>query len=104
MRKEPETNTDETISDDIKTDASTQTPSKDDSTNVGYPDINKADTKMIVIVSFIFILLIFLLSVFVPQQPAEPNTTTTEQTSTTSTDSQQFSTSFPCWNLLYHFN
>lgn len=88
MRKEPETNTDETISDDIKTDASTHAPSKDESTNVGYPDISKADTKTIVIVSFIFILLIFLLSVFVPQQPAQKTTTTTEQTSTTSTESQ----------------
>lgn len=87
MRKEPETNTDKATSDDIKTDTSTLTPSKDDSTNVGYPDISKADTKMIVIVSLIFVLLIFLLSVFVPQQPAEKNATTTEQTNTASTKS-----------------
>lgn len=45
-----------------------------------YPDINKADTKMIVIVSLIIVVLIFLLSVFVPD--TSTNEATTEQIST----------------------
>ena len=33
----------------------------------GYPDISKADTKTVVIISLVFVLVIFLLSVFVPR-------------------------------------
>lgn len=39
---------------------------KPDDTNTGYPDISKADTKTVVIISLVFVLVIFLLSVFVP--------------------------------------
>lgn len=38
-----------------------------DEEKAGYPDISKANTKTVVIISFVFVLLIFLLSVFVPQ-------------------------------------
>lgn len=38
-----------------------------DDKNTGYPDISKADTKTVVIISFVFVLVIFLLSVFVPR-------------------------------------
>ncbi|MDE6434061.1 MAG: hypothetical protein K2L07_07500 [Lachnospiraceae bacterium] len=43
------------------------TAKQPDDKNTGYPDISKADTKTVVIISFIFILVIFLLSVFVPR-------------------------------------
>ncbi|MCM1158728.1 MAG: serine hydrolase [Bacteroidales bacterium] len=42
-----------------------------------YPDISKVDTKTIVIISFLFVLAIFLLSVFVP--PASKQQASTEQ-------------------------
>lgn len=42
---------------------------------VGYPDISKANTKMIVIVSFIVIVIIFFLSVMFPQPIANDGTT-----------------------------
>lgn len=48
-----------------------------------YPDINKANTKSIVIISLIVIIILFLLSVFVPT-PSVTNTTT-ESTTTGST-------------------
>lgn len=38
-----------------------------DGEKAAYPDISKANTKTVVIISFVFVLLIFLLSVFVPQ-------------------------------------
>ncbi len=43
-----------------------KTPQPDEKT-VGYPDISKANTKTVVIISFVFVLVIFLLSIFVPQ-------------------------------------
>ena len=49
---------------------------------IGYPDISKANTKMIVIVSFICILIIFLLSVLIP------DTSNTEDTSTSPDNSE----------------
>jgi predicted RNA-binding protein with PUA-like domain len=44
--------------------------------NTAYPDINKADTKKIVIVSLIVVIIIFLLSIFLPA-----NASATEQAS-----------------------
>lgn len=59
----------------------------------GYPDINKANTKTIVIASLVVIIILFLLSIFVPTPSAADATTegtTTEittETSTTDTES-----------------
>lgn len=49
---------------------------------IGYPDISKANTKMIVIVSLICILIIFLLSVLIP------DTSNTEDTNTSPDNSE----------------
>jgi hypothetical protein len=52
--------------------------------NTAYPDINKADTKKIVIVSFIVVIIIFLLSIFVPANAsATEKTSDEEKTSST---------------------
>ncbi|MGN0153612.1 MAG: serine hydrolase [Lachnospiraceae bacterium] len=53
---------------------------------VGYPDISKANTKMIVIVSFIFVVIIFLLSIFVPDSSKEDTTTQQDITTAISTE------------------
>lgn len=58
----------------------------------GYPDINKANTKTIVIWSFVVVLIVLLLSIFVP--PAAPTAdATTEQSTTLSTETSDASTS-----------
>jgi hypothetical protein len=50
--------------------------------NTAYPDISKADTKKIVIVSFIVVIIIFLLSIFLPASAsATEKTSDVEKTS-----------------------
>lgn len=67
----------------------TQTVSKPKDTaateqQVGYPDISKANTKTIVIISLICILLIFLLSIFIPE-PSDNGETSSQSGTTGST-------------------
>lgn len=50
----------------IEESSSTDIKTQMDESEVGYPDISKANTKFIVIASLIVLLIIFLLSVFVP--------------------------------------
>lgn len=49
----------------------------------GYPDISKANTKVIVILSFLFVLLIFLLSVFMPEEKTEEKKAAPKQSEST---------------------
>ena len=67
----------------------TQTVSKPKDTaateqQVGYPDISKANTQTIVIISLICILLIFLLSIFIPE-PSDNGETSSQSGTTGST-------------------
>lgn len=48
--------------------------------NVGYPDISKANTKVIVVVSLIFVLIILFLSILFPSSETEQQDSTTEAT------------------------
>ncbi len=57
----------------------------------GYPDINKANTKTIIIWSLVAVLMIFLLSVLVPKYTGTEDVTT-EQTSEVSSESTEAST------------
>ncbi len=71
---------------DNQTEDQTQTNTSNTGTanepKVAYPDISKANTKTIVILSFICILLIFLLSVFFPDQSRTTGSQSATQTST----------------------
>lgn len=51
-----------------------QSADKPDESQIGYPDISRADTKIIVILSLIFVLVIFLLSIFLPAKITETDT------------------------------
>ncbi len=57
----------------------------------GYPDINKANTKTIIIWSFVVVLIVLLLSIFVPTPTSVENATTEQQTET-STQTTEIST------------
>lgn len=54
--------------------------SEDTPKNVGYPDLSGGNTKIIVILSFIFVLLILLLSILFPAQETNHEPTTEEAT------------------------
>lgn len=63
--------------------------------NVGYPDISKANTKMIVIVSLVCILAILMLSVLFPaSQKEEPDATTEAATENEITANKDAKTGF----------
>ena len=54
----------------------------------GYPDISKANTKTVVIWSLIVVILVLLLSIFVPT-PSSVENATTEQTTAISTQTTE---------------
>lgn len=67
----------------------TQTASKPEDTaeqQVGYPDISKANTKTIIIISLICILLIFFLSIFIPEPPNDGETSRQSGTTGSTTE------------------
>lgn len=109
MKKTPEIHNDKTQTDhymeessvseqnngqeDLSTDRKTDTQ-KAAEQQVGYPDISKANTKTVVLISLFFILVIFFLSIFVSDKSNHQSTTeqteeipsTTEQSETEHTE------------------
>lgn len=68
-----------TKTDDKRTGSNPQKPPAEQQT--GYPDISKANTKTVIILSFVCILILFVLSILVPS--ATGNDTSTEQPKST---------------------
>lgn len=52
---------------------------------VGYPDISKADTRTVVIISLALVTILFLLSVFLPPSALKPSGDATKQSQTSAT-------------------
>lgn len=74
---------------------------KDAEQQAGYPDISKADTKFIVIVSLICLAVIFLLSIFFPEnETAEKDKSSTETTVTTEAAADTSSLYTPSFNQI----
>ncbi len=53
--------------------------------NVGYPDISKADTRTVVIISLTLVTILFLLSVFLPPSALKSSGDATKQSQTSTT-------------------
>lgn len=63
--------------------------------NAGYPDINKANTKTIVIWSLVVVILVLLLSIFVPTPTSVENATTEQTTEVSTQTTEVFTTEEP---------
>lgn len=70
---------------DIEKDTS-QTNDAISQEQAGYPDISRVNTKIVVIISFICILLIFFLSIFVPVPSTDADTSKQSGTMESSTE------------------
>lgn len=93
MQKAQENNTEGTVSEpSAETDkeetkiinskrTDTEHPEQQDHPHAGYPDISKANTRIIIIVSLICIAILFLLSILIPPASSTEDAATQEETS-----------------------
>lgn len=70
---------------DTQTDSKAQEESVTEQ-QVGYPDISRANTKTVVIISLICILLIFFLSIFIPEPSSDGEASSQSETTSSTTE------------------